>query len=48
MIITDGDKIEIDARYWPLVEDLLIKIEDSRTNDIISELNAWGIPWKWR
>ncbi len=42
------EEIEIDVNNWPLVEDLLIKLEGSEINKITSELSAWGIPWKWR
>lgn len=58
MKIVDANKnaIEIRDKYWPLAENLFLKWEyqPNSKNDIvvpdikkiISELNAWGIPWK--
>lgn len=55
MIIVGNDK-EIEVKETPLLEDLIVykwgydlsdKIEVKDINNVTSELNAWGIPYKW-
>lgn len=52
-----GDEVAVCDRHWPLAEDLFakwgytkqdgaIKLNVHKVENIISELSAWGIPWR--
>ena len=56
MIISDKNK-EITLSHWELAEPLFVKwgyipkdreVKVRNLDDILPELSAWGIPWKWR